>query len=400
MNTYSQGLQFSCVDGEEVTIAAVGDLLLHSPLQKKAAIEQDFGSLWSEVGSYLYDADITYANLEGPTAINTPLNGKRLENPSESWNMDAYGSEFRNAIKRADGTRAYPTGMYYSSFPLFNYHPQLVSDLVQSGFDVVSTANNHSLDRRQEGVDKTIEALEAHNLLYTGTKSQAAVELRGSEQDWSTVTYAKGHAIAWISCTYGTNGLPDKKGQVLHCFTSAGEKIISSLIQKHKDQGHFVIVTPHWGNEYSTGRSERANLNPNDTQKRYARKWLEEGADAIIGAHPHAFQKMEKVVTSDGKEKFIAYSLGNFVSNQGAYGQRATGVLHLGVTFDGNGDSYINGVKLVPAYMDNRSGVEQMTLRLIERGSNARELSYLLGAIDEENLVYRDEHVDTASNCL
>ncbi len=391
----------ACRDGNTIQIAAVGDVLLHSPLQKKAAIEKDFGYLWQDLGNYIADADVAYANLEGPTAINTPVKGPELKNPGECWDSQCYSSEFRNATKYTDSNgntrRRWNNGSYYSSYPLFNYHPDLGTDLYKSGFDVVSTANNHSLDRRQLGADRTIEALEKTGLQFTGTRLTTETE---TDRSWITRTRNNGITLSWISCTYGTNGMPDKKDQVLHCFSEYGKKKIPQLIKQEVKLGNTVIVTPHWGVEYSSKRSDSRNLTPTTRQTKYGKKWLEDGASLILGNHPHAFQKIEKHTTSDKREGLIVYSMGNFVSNQGAYGQRATGVVFVGMTRDYFGKVSINGVKLMPAYMGNRySRGEQMSIIPLQKSSTTREMKYLKGVIGPDNFVYHGEVVKTNSQC-
>src|SRR5690606_14065545 len=100
----------------------------------------------------------------------------------------------------------------YSGYAKFNYHPSIAEDLVRTGFDVVSTANNHALDRGPLGIDRTLDALDAAKLRYTGTRRL------GTQERWYTVTKAKGMSVAWIACTLHTNFGKDDADQVLDCF--------------------------------------------------------------------------------------------------------------------------------------------------------------------------------------
>jgi len=385
-------IEFSrqCEKGRSITIAAVGDILLHTALQHKSSLEGGFSSLWENLIPAISNADVAYANLEGPTSINNPVVGPNLENPSPIWDAQCFKSEFKNALKKKDEqgkvSRSWPDGCYYSSYPLFNYHPSLNQDLKDSGFDIVSTANNHSLDRRAQGIDKTITALLDADLDFVGTKS--IDKLKGQ---WIKRQNIKGFKLSWVSCTYGTNGLPDTEGQVLNCYSRLGQGIISDLIAKEVSEGRFVIMLPHWGDEYNPARSLELNINPNERQARVAQSWVDKGVKLILGNHSHAFKKMEKMYSASGDEALVVYSMGNFVSNQGEAGQRATGIVYVGLTENAIGDIFVNGVKLRPAYMANRySRGENLELIPLKRNQSRAEMQYLKSVINHEHFVFED----------
>src|SRR5690606_17932363 len=141
-------------------------------------------------------ADVTYANLEGPTAGAVSTAGREVPDPGRRFD-----------------------GVAYSSYPQVNYHPSLVTDVRDSGIDVVSTANNHSLDRRALGADRTIGYLATARLPFTGTRTSEEAAARSPEQSaWSTLTREGGFTLAWIACTYDTNGIKDPHRQVLLCY--------------------------------------------------------------------------------------------------------------------------------------------------------------------------------------
>ncbi len=364
----------SCEPGRQFVVSAVGDVLLHSGLQKKAAADKDFRGLWKDFIPYFQNADQAYANLEGAAAKGVNQYGKNVRDPGHVW--DKY---------------------VYTAYPQFNYHPSLIKDLKDSGIDVVSTANNHSLDRRSLGVDRTIDALTRTRLPFTGTRKSDETE---ADRKWFTVVRSKngGLTLTWIACTYGTNGIPDRRRQVLHCFKPDDKKTIINIIQRQKDQTDAVIVTPHWGKEYQTY--------PHSSQVKLGKEFLEAGAIAVIGSHPHVLQPMEKYVTQDKKrETFIIYSLGNFVSNQRQLKRRATIVLFLGFTKTADGSVHLNGVKFLPAYMNNRSGRARLSLKPIKEGwSYGRAgLTHILKVFSKEHMVYFDNNrykkVVTNSHC-
>ena len=321
----------ACDGGQRLVIVAVGDVLLHTGLQKQALTDPvGFGSLWSEARDLLSKADITYANLEGPTARGVIVNGQAVNDPGPVFD-----------------------GRVYTSYPQFNYHPSLIDDLKASGVDVVSTANNHALDRKALGVDRTIDELRRAGMPFTGTRRRSA------SSPWYAITKARGFTLAWLACTYGTNGIPDPYGQVLNCYGDQHE--IEALVTdlSSKPEIDAVIVTPHWGLEYhATPRQQEVNL---------AHRLLDAGATAILGSHPHVLQPWQKYVTRDGRETFVIYSLGNFVSGQTHLARRSTLLLHLGLTRRADGRVAVNGARYVPLYMSRDYDSRPWELAVIDR---------------------------------
>lgn len=256
----------------QLNLLFVGDVLLHQPQHQQALRHpQGHQSLWSSLLFDIQQADIAYANLEGPIAPGLLSTGKEVADP---------GCVFDKRV--------------YSSYPLFNYHDFLADDLKDSGFDVVSTANNHALDRSGQGVDKTIEQLERVGLGFSGTRPQ------GQNRSWATRVIAQGWTVSFIACTEHTNGMPDPHRQVLKC----NEEALKVIEQEKEDATvDVVVVTPHWGEEYQP--------HPHSGQKNLARKMIQSGADVIVGSHPHVVQTVEWIENVP-----VVYSLGNFVSNQ------------------------------------------------------------------------------------
>jgi Bacterial capsule synthesis protein PGA_cap len=338
-----------CVDGTRITVAAVGDLLIHGPLQQQATRhEQRFQSLWAPVSDLLALADVTYANLEGPTAAGTTASGRDWRDP---------GFVYDNVV--------------YTSYPQFNYNPILAEDLLETGIDVVSTANNHSLDRMSIGADRTIDALEQAGLPYTGTRRKNDVE-----SPWYTTTTSDGVTLAWIACTFSTNGIRDRYDQVLDCW--ADETAIKALIgELRATEGiDAVIITPHWGVEYTA--------KPNAAQRSLAKRFLESGATLVLGSHPHVLQPWEKVVTTDGRETFVIYSLGNFVSGQTDLARRSTIILYVGLIKTDAG-TVVSDVQYVPMIMNTRDGVR--AVEAIDRaGGNTASRNLTVRMLGTENL--------------
>lgn len=279
-----------CDGGDKITIAAVGDLLFHKKLQVQAYRKGGtFTRFWKPMEPLLKAADITYGNLESPAAHGVSRWGRNIKDTGRR-----YGKVYSAELKPL----------------LFNGHPSLIGELVQSGFDVVSTANNHAFDRGTLGVDRTIENLEIGELPFTGTRKSGETERR-----WSAVTYAKGFGIAWLACTYAVNVPVKGQEQVLRCYKDR-EQVLDEIAARNAEPDvDAVILVPHWGAEDSHHVLKR--------QKALARQALEAGAAAVVGSHAHVIQGWEKHVTDSGDEGLIIYSTGNFISNQRKMMQRA-----------------------------------------------------------------------------
>lgn len=284
-----QGLN-ACQGSETVTIAAVGDVLLHRSLQRRGYGDPDgFRGIWRAVEPLLARVDIAYANLEGPVAPGVSRGGRTVTDP---------GPIFDDRI--------------YSSFPLFNYHPVIPEALRVSGFDIVSTANNHALDRGSLGADLTVAALEAAGLAHAGTIRA------GAAREFVAQVPTRLGRIAWIACTYSNNGLPDPYRQVLHCYDDRDELLALIAAQAGRPDVAAVIVAPHWGHEYQH--------HPNANQRELAAEMVRAGATAVIGTHPHVIQPWDHALAPDGSRSLVIYSTGNFVSGQVTLARR-TGAL-------------------------------------------------------------------------
>ncbi|MBF0429293.1 MAG: CapA family protein [Magnetococcales bacterium] len=394
-----QGIHFNptCQPGQRYRIVAVGDILLHAPLQKQAAHTQSFASLWRAFTPYFQQADMAYANLEGPVAKGVDVYGRQVEDP---------GANFDNKV--------------YTSYPQFNYPFRLLDDLVKSGFDVVSTGNNHALDRGSLGIDRTIDALEKSGLQHTGfrrsdyqkwgkaglscsydihnlvnrkpwiltcsnrTLKQGFLEIDHSVESgiqwtappypWQTIVRRNGLSVAWLACTYGTNA-PDRNQQVLHCFKQAHE--IKQLVARLKDEVDAVLITPHWGKENAiTLQAE---------QVQFAKEMLESGALAILGSHPHTPQPIEKYLTKDGRETFILYSLGNFINGQHGTSQQSVMVLLLDLIKNSTTVN-IQRVQFIPAFMTWTA--HEITLMPLQAGQAHAGLTHLLKVLPVENRAF------------
>ena len=308
----------ACEPGRHITIAAVGDVLPQDNLALQAyASPIGFQSLWPKVASYIQQADIAYANLEGPTAEGIDRQGSSTQDPGPTLDRIVYTGTALN----------------------FNYHPRIISDLKSTGFDVLSVANNHALDRKPIGVDLTVQAMIDRGMQYSGARRS-----NDPQAPLETIVARSGFNIAFIACTDVFNG-----GNSKHLVTACDgdfNKIAATIQRLNSDPSiDAVIVTPHWGVEYHHIATDR--------QRKFARKFLEAGASAIIGSHPHMLEEVESYRTQDGRDTLIAYSLGNFVSWQGIVpGLKTSMLLFVGLTKNPGEKAWVNGASYLPLWMD------------------------------------------------
>ena len=270
-----------------ISISVVGDLMCHSPQFEYAKVGKDsfdFSPVYRNVKKYLESSDFTFGNLETVTA------GK--ENGG------------------------------YTGYPKFNTPASYISALKEIGFDLLVTANNHSLDRSEKGILKTIDEINSRNLNYVGTfKSQ-------QDRDSIRIFDIKGIKIAVLAYSYGTNGNPIPKDKN-YLINLIDYNLIEKDIQSAKTNGaELVLVHFHFGEEYKR--------EPVQFQKDVVNKTIELGADIIIGGHPHVLQPVNFYKTNNAKldSGFVAYSMGNFFSNQQARYKDAGTILTINIKKD------------------------------------------------------------------
>ena len=189
-------------------------------------------------------------------------------------------------------------GPPYKGYPQFSSPDELADALKWAGFDILVTANNHALDRGQQGLERTLEQLDNRGILHTGTF--AGPESR--ELSYPLVVAKNGIRVALLNYTYGTNGLKVRPPSIVNRIDT--ELIKEDLKKAARAEPDFTIVTMHWGSEYQN--SENAH------QREIARFLFDHGADVVIGSHPHVVQP----IWGEEKGNLVAYSMGNLISNQ------------------------------------------------------------------------------------
>jgi len=267
-----------------IIISAVGDIMCHSPQFEYAKVGKDsfnFNPVFRYVAQYLTKSDFTFGNFETVTA------GKEAK---------------------------------YSGYPMFNSPSALLEALKNAGFDLLTTSNNHSFDRGEIGVRKTIKELTDRGLNYNGTF------LSETDRDSIRIFNIKGISIAFLAYSYGINGNPIPKGKS-YLINLIDFDLIRHDIEKAKSlKPDLVLVHYHFGDEYQR--------EPNEYQKAVVDSTIKMGADIIIGGHPHVLQPVKFIKSNQSvlDSVFVAYSLGNFISNQRKRYTDAGGILSLTIT--------------------------------------------------------------------
>ena len=282
---YSYSFGFSGKDSAVTAkISVVGDLMCHSVQYDYARIKKDtfdFNPVYREVRNYFRQSDFVFGNLETVTA-------------GESKG--------------------------YSGYPFFNCPDEYITALYNAGFNLITTSNNHSLDQGEAGLLRTINVLKKNHLLYNGTFNSQR------DRDSVRIINIKGIKIAFLAYTYGTNGIPVPEGKS-YLINLIDFDLIKSDIEKAKKIGaEVVIVHYHFGKEHKR--------EPTAYQKEVVSKTISFGTDIIIGGHPHVLEPVQFFKTNNGDldSGFVAYSMGNFISNQRWRYSDAGAILNIEIT--------------------------------------------------------------------
>lgn len=275
----------------EATLGFVGDILIMQSQIKtaKTASGYDFTRSFAPMRALFEGVDLLCGNFEGAFA----------------------GEEAGYSMPRATEeppSEANPTPTR-PPFQTFNSPDELAYNLKAAGFDVLTTANNHCLDRGYAGLCRTIETIRAAGLLQTGTFSCEESRLS------PLVIDVNGIHVGLVAATGSVNsndGLlkGDARAFAVARLFDGEERVKSDIAACHVSGAEFIIVCAHWGDEFESA--------PNAKQKRAAKKLIEWGADAVIGSHPHVVQPIERIEAERGGERveaLVVWSLGNFISN-------------------------------------------------------------------------------------
>lgn len=277
---------------DTATIVFAGDAMQHKQQLEAAARPDgsyDYSGYFTAVKPYISEADYAVVNLE------TPLGGKP-----------------------------------YSGYPMFCAPDEYLDALTDAGFDLILAANNHTLDRRDKGVQRTIDQFEKRDIPYVGVyRDQAA-----RDSILPLIRDINGFRVAFLNYTYGTNGMKRTTPVGLDYIDRA---LMAKDIAAARGNGaEIVAVCVHWGDEY--------HLLPNAAQRDLADYLKKQGVDLIIGGHPHVIQPMEIFeADSAGRKGLLVYSLGNFISGMKKPDTRGGAMVRVTLMRDSLGHATVKG---------------------------------------------------------
>ena len=248
---------------QEATLLFAGDLFLTDLLQSKYNQQGISAAASDSLLSVLREADIFMLNEEFPFGTT----GEPMEEKEYTFRVD----------------------------------PSYSTVLSELGVDIVTLANNHMLDFGRGPLTETLNTLDQAGIAHVGAGENLdeAKTLKTFEMDGRTIGFLGASRVipehSW-NASSGSSGL----------FTTYDAAALAEQIQKAEESCDFTVVYVHWGIE--------KNTQPEEYQKTLARQYIDAGADAVIGAHPHVLQGIEFY-----QGKPIFYSLGNFIFSNGAY---------------------------------------------------------------------------------
>lgn len=253
-------------EADSVTFWVTGDAMMHMP-QYSAAKDSEtgiaqFDSCYTYLRPILNTADVRLVNFETTLA-----------------------------------------GEPYSGYPKFSAPREYADALVRAGFNFFVFANNHACDRGAKGIEGNLDYADSVKIWHTGVFRNPAERMA----NYPFILEVKGWKIAILNCTYATNKIAAPQPYMVNYIDTMQ---MANDFQKAKSENvDAIIVSIHWGEEYQP--------KPNSNQKAIADFLWRNGADVIVGSHPHVVQPME-VVTPIGcmSNRLVMWSMGNFISNQ------------------------------------------------------------------------------------
>ena len=312
---------------DEYKIVMVGDVLLHTPVEescRQADGSYDYDSLFANTKDEILAADLALVNQE----------------------VIIGGSE-----------------LGISGYPCFNADFSLCDALVNAGFDVICHATNHAMDKGSAGLLNCakhwkeqypqITVLGIHDSADTSTACGADPE----------ILELGDFKVAVLNYTYGTNGIPLPE-DMPYAVDLLDEEQVAADICKAEEMADFTIVCPHWGTEY--------RLTPDASQEKWVRIFLENGADLVLGTHPHVIEPIEWVTNPEnGHEMLVYYSLGNFVNwtsgtGEGVANRMVGGMAEVTVGRDETGEVKIKDYDVQPLISHVTSGQAGVTTYFLE----------------------------------
>lgn len=261
--------------------------------------------VWDSWGFTKEDTDISFI-VFGDNLIHEPIYRYGLQN---NGSFHFLFENFKHTISQSDiavinqETPLTDNPSHYSDYPKFGTPVQVGQAIADAGFDVVTCATNHILDKGQEGVHFTKKFFDSRQILCVGIQSMDETGYVPYE-----IIERNGIRFAMLNYTYGTNGMkiPDENPHMVHLLDD--EEQVRNDIKAAQSDADFIILFVHWGSEYAN--------QPDAYQKKWTQLFLESKVDVVVGTHPHALQPYELLKDNSGHEMLVYYSIGNFISAQ------------------------------------------------------------------------------------
>ena len=318
----------------EITLVMVGDILLHTPVAESGLREDgsyDFSAVFAQMKEEIQAADLALVNQE------VILGGAQLG---------------------------------VSGYPAFNAPYELGDALVDAGFDVILHATNHALDKGKKGIQNCLSFWQEN---YPDT---AVLGIHDSQEAQEEIyVYEKqGIRIAILNYTYGTNGIP-LPGDMPYAVDLLDRERVADDLRRAGELADFVVVCPHWGTEYT--------LSATREQEDWAALFAENGADLILGTHPHVIEPVGWVnggTAPDGESgqeaiapggTLVYYSLGNFVNwtsgtGAGVANRMVGGMARVTIGLDDAGEAVIKAYDVEPLVCHVEQGFGGVTVYPLE----------------------------------
>ncbi|MBQ9922688.1 MAG: CapA family protein [Clostridia bacterium] len=284
---------------EKLSFLAVGDNLIHSSVFSDAleiggGEKYIFDSMYENVAEPIRNADLSFINQESPIA----------------------GEEFAP-----------------SNYPMFNTPVEMGDTLLGLGFDIISIANNHMLDKFEKGYRNHID--------FWSSKPVTLIGGYRNSEDYENIRVVEknGISIALLAYTYGTNGMSLPNGSEM-VIPLINEKTIVRHITAAKKKADVVMVSIHWGDE--------GTFTPNQQQRRLAQLMADNCVDVVLGHHSHTIQPIEWYERPDGKKTLVAFSLSNFMSAQEKPMNMLAGMLTFDLEQISDADTVVTNVLFTP----------------------------------------------------
>ena len=289
-----------------VTLKAVGDNLIHSPIYNSCKTEDgfNFDGLYENISPHIKDADIAAINQE---------------------------TIFVDSVSALSG------------YPAFGTPPEVGESVVKAGFNLVTHATNHTYDKGASAVFHTIDFWKNHEDVTV-----IGINENQDKQDSLTIWEKDNLKIALLNFTYGLNGYrpPADKSYLINIF-KRGERE-EEILARAEEDADITVVFLHFGTEYTH--------KPTASQIKDVEFLTQNGADIIIGTHPHVIQPACEHISENGNRSVVFYSLGNFVSNQKENPKILGGMANITITKEDEKVS-IENYEMLPTVTHRENGM-------------------------------------------